>query len=387
MTLASLPAALAVLLVCGTLAVAADAPKAGPMWVFVGTYTGPKSKGVYRCEFDPATGKLSDPELAAETANPSFLAVHPSRRFLYAVGEVNNFGGQKVGAVSAFGLDAKTGQLTPLNQQPSGGSGPCHLALDHAGRCVVVANYGSGSAASLPIDADGRLRPPASMMQHSGKSHDPRRQEGPHAHSANIDKGNRFAVVADLGLDKVMVYRLDPDRGTLTPNDPPSAEVTPGSGPRHFAFHPDGKHAYVINELASTVTAFTYDAGRGVLTPTQTVSTLPAGLKVANSTAEVQVHPSGKFLYGSNRGHDSIAVFRIDPQTGELTPAGHQPTGGKTPRNFGIDPSGAYLLAANQDSDSITVFRIDPATGGLTPTGQSVSVGKPVCVKFVPKVP
>jgi 6-phosphogluconolactonase len=363
----------------------ADAPKPAPMWVFVGTYTGAKSKGIYRYELDPASGRLSAGEVAAETTNPSFLAVHPTRKFLYAVGEVGSFGGQKAGAVSAFGLDAKTGQLTPLNQQPSGGPGPCHVTVDRAGKCVLVANYSGGSAASLPLEPDGKLRPPASVVQHSGKGHDPARQEGPHAHSINVDAGNRFAMVADLGLDKVFIYRLDAEACTLSPNDPPFAAVDPGSGPRHFAFHPDGKHAYVINELNSTVTAFDFDGNRGVLTPKQTVPTLPLGLKVANTTAEVQVHPSGKFVYGSNRGHDSIAIFQVDPATGQLAAAGHQPTGGKTPRNFGIDPSGTFLLAANQDSDSITVFRIDPATGGLTPTGQTVSVGKPVCVKFVPK--
>jgi 6-phosphogluconolactonase len=366
---------------------AADTAKADKLWVYVGTYTAPgKSKGIYRYELDLTSGTLSGGEVAAETANPSFLAVHPTRKFLYAAGEVGNFNGKKTGAVSAFALDAKTGQLTPLNQQSSGGPGPCHVTVDPSGKCVLVANYTGGSAAALPVEADGRLRPPSAVVQHTGTGADPRRQEGPHAHSINVDKGARFAMVADLGLDKVMVYRFDAEQGKLTPNDPPAAALPSGSGPRHFAFHPDGRHAYVINEMGNSVTAFDYDADRGVLTPVQTVPSLPEGLTVkGNTTAEVQVHPSGKFLYGSNRGHDTIAVFRIDAATGQLTPAGEQPTGGKTPRGFGIDPTGRYLIAGNQDSDTITVFRIDPATGGLTPTGSPVKVFKPVCVKYVPK--
>jgi 6-phosphogluconolactonase len=368
--------------------VRAEDPSArgGKMRVYVGTYTGAKSKGIYLLELDLATGALSAPVLAAQTANPSFLAIHPSRRFLYAVGELDNFKGKKGGAVTAFAIDEKTGKLTQLNQQSSKGGGPCHLVVDAKGKNVLVANYGGGSVAVLPIDADGKLREASSFIQHMGSSVDKGRQEGPHGHSINLDAANRFAVAADLGLDKVLVYKFDADKGTLTPNTPPSTSVPPGSGPRHFAFHPDRRHAYVINEMKSTVTAFDYDSEKGVLKPVQTLSTLPHPVK-GNSTAEVQVHPSGKFVYGSNRGHNSIAIFTVDAKTGRLTAAGHQATGGKTPRNFGIDPTGKWLLAANQDSDTITVFRIDAKTGKLEPTEHKAEVGKPVCVKFIPGRP
>jgi 6-phosphogluconolactonase len=256
--------------------------------------------------------------------------------------------------------------------------------VDSKGRNVLVANYGGGSVAVLPLAEDGRLREAAAVVQHSGSSVNPQRQKAPHAHSINLDLANHFAFAADLGLDKVLVYRFDPDNGTLVPNDPAFAFVKPGAGPRHFAFHPKGRFAYVINEMHCTVTGFRYDAKRGELILAQTITTLPEGETVqpSYSTAEVQVHPSGKFLYGSNRGHDSIAAFAIDQKTGQLTPVEHESTQGKTPRNFGIDPTGTYLLAANQSSDSVVVFRIDPRTGALTPRGQKAEVPSPVCVKF-----
>jgi 6-phosphogluconolactonase len=358
--------------------------KPDKLWVYVGTYTGKASKGIYRLELDLATGKLTPRGLAAEATNPSFLAIHPNRRFLYAVSEVGSFGGKKSGAVGAFAIDPRTGNLTALNQQPSGGADPCHLVVDRQGKYVLAANYTGGSACVLPVGSDGRLGEATAFVQHRGSSVNKQRQQGPHAHSINLDAANRFAFVADLGLDKVLVYRFDADKGTLTPNDPRGVDLTPGSGPRHFAFHPNGRWAYVINELLSTVTALTYDPEHGVLKGLQTVSTLPEGFKGNTSTAEVQVHPSGKFLYGSNRGHDSIAVFRIDPKSGALTPAGHQSDKVKTPRNFGIDPTGKYLIVANQGSDSLVVFRIDPATGALTTTGNVAEVPVPVCVKMMP---
>jgi 6-phosphogluconolactonase len=351
--------------------------------VYVGTYTDAKSKGIYACRLDLATGAMKPLGLAAETKNPSFLSVHPNRHFLYATIEVDELAGKKRGAVSAFTIQPETGKLTSLNEQTSGGGGPCYLVVDKTGKYVLVANYGGGSVAVLPVKEDGQLGEATAFVQHSGSSVNPERQEGPHAHSINLDAANRFAVAADLGLDKLLVYRFDSANGTLTPNDPPSASVKPGAGPRHFAFHPKGTSAYVINEMQSTVTAFSYDSGRGVLKELQTISTLPPSFKGENSTAEVQVHPSGKFLYGSNRGHDSIAVFAINPDKGTLTFVEHQSTRGKTPRNFGIDPTGKYLLAANQDSASVVAFRIDPQTGRLTPTGQSIEVPSPVCVKFV----
>ena len=352
--------------------------------VYFGTYTRGLSEGIYVSELDLTTGRLGPIELAATTANPSFVAIHPDRPLLYAVGEFGSFPGKKTSAVSAFVIDPTSGKLTLLNQQPSEGNGPCHVSVDRTGRNVLVANYGSGSIACLPIGEDGRLGAATSSFQHEGSSVDPRRQQGPHAHSINLDAANRFAFVADLGLDKILVYRFDASQGKLTPNDPPSTQLKPGAGPRHFAFHPTGRYAYVINEMQSTVTAMRYDAERGTLSPMQTITTLPEGFDGQNSTAEVQVHPSGKFLYGSNRGHNSIACFAIDQTTGRLTPLGNQSTQGKTPRNFGIDPSGKYLLAANQDTDNVVVFRIDTSTGRLSPTGQSVTVGMPVCVKMIP---
>jgi 6-phosphogluconolactonase len=341
------------------------------------------SKGIYRLELDLGSGRLSAPVLAGEAVNPSFVAIHPNRHFLYAVNEASDFKATGRGAVAAFAIDPQTGKLTLLNQQSSGGPGPCHLVTDRQGKHVLAANYGGGSVCVLPIQADGRLGPATAFVQHHGSSINKKRQEAPHAHSINLDAANRFAIVADLGIDKVLVYRYDAPKGTLTPNDPPAATVAPGAGPRHFALHPDGKHAYVINEMACTVTAFDYDADKGTLQEIQTITTLPGKIQESYSTAEVQVHPSGKFLYGSNRGQNTIAIFRIDPKTGKLTPAGHQGQQIKTPRNFGIDPTGAYLLAANQDADTIVVFRIDGQTGALTPTGNVVEVAKPVCVRFL----
>jgi 6-phosphogluconolactonase len=377
-------AAAALLLLSAVLAAADAEPKSGKVGVYIGTYTQKKSKGIYRCELDLATGKLSSPVLAGETVNPSFLAIAPNQRFLYAVNEIGTFEGKKSGAVSAFAIDPKTGDLKLLNAQPTDGGAPCHLVVDREGKHVLAANYSGGSACVHPIEADGKLGKMTGFIQHQGKSANPKRQESPHAHSINLDAANRFAFVADLGLDKVLVYRYDPAKGTITPNDPPAGAVAPGSGPRHFAFHPSGKYAYAINELANTVTAFQYDAGRGALKEIQTVPTLPKDFKGTSHTAEVVVHPSGKFVYGSNRGHDSIAVFTIDQSSGQLTLAGHQAEGIKTPRNFNIDPTGAYLLVANQGADSVVVFRIDPKSGALKPTGSVVEVPVPVCVKFLP---
>lgn len=357
----------------------------GSLWVYIGTYNNAKSKGIYLSRLDLSSGTLTTPELVAEATNPSFLTIAPSRKFLYAVGEIANFDGKKTGAVSAYAIDAKSGKLTLLNQQSSQGAGPCHVSIDRDGKNVLVANYGGGSIASLPVDADGKLRPASAAVQHKGSGTIKPRQAEPHAHSINLDASNKFAFAADLGLDKVLVYRFDGSKGSLTENDPPAASVAGGAGPRHFAFHPSGKFAYVINEISLTVTGFRYDADRGVLTEIETLSTMPAGTTDTKgfSTAEVQVHPSGKFLYGSNRGHNTLAIFAIDPATGKLTAAGHQSTGGKTPRNFGIDPTGAYILAANQGSDSVVVFRVNQSNGSLQPTGQTVEVGAPVCIKYM----
>ena len=346
--------------------------------VYVGTYASAKDPGIYAFRMDPATGALTAAGSVSGVANPSFLAVHPDRRHLYAACEAG------AGAVAAFSIDPETGLPALLNQEPSTGNGPCHVSVDPAGKNVLVAHYGNGSVAVLPIRADGRVAPATATVQHAGSGANKQRQEGPHAHSINVDTAGRFAVAADLGLDKLLVYRFDASKGTLAPNDPPAASTAPGAGPRHFAFHPSGRFAYAIHEMNSTLSAYAYDAQRGVLTELNTLTTLPAGFSGNNSTAEVLVHPSGKFVYGSNRGHDSIAIFAVDPGTGRLQSVGHQPTQGKTPRNFGVDPTGNFLIAANQDTNNLVVFRIDTGTGRLTPTGHTAEVPKPVCVRFLP---
>jgi 6-phosphogluconolactonase len=371
----------------GALAAEPDALNAQTMRVYVGTYTDGKSEGIYVLDLDLSSGALGAPKLAAKETNPSFLAIHPDHRFLYAVSEVNNFGGRKTGAVSAFRIHEADGTLTRFDQESSDGAGPCYIALDHEGKYLLVANYGGGTVAVYPLGPGGEMGPACSVIQHKGSGANPSRQVAPHAHSINLDSANKFAVAADLGLDKLLVYRFHGLTGTLVPSDPPFTAVAPGSGPRHFAFHPDGHHAYVINERTSTVTAFDYDSELGVLKELQTLSTLPEGFTGRNSTAEIQVHPSGRFVYGSNRGHNSIAMFAVQESTGKLRPLGHQPTQGKTPRNFALDPTGTFLLAENQDSDTIVVFRIDPKTGLLDPTGHTASVPKPVCVKMMPKSP
>jgi len=351
--------------------------------VYFGTFTRgnpPKSKGIYHSRLDAKTGTLSSPTLVMETASPSFLALHPTGKFLYAVGEIPNGGG-----VKSFAVDGASGKLTLLNEESSGGSGPTHLAVDASGRALIVANYTSGSVASLPIGEDGRLGPAASFFQHKGSSVNERRQAGPHAHCVNVSPDNRFAVSADLGMDKVLVYKLDAAKATLAVNDPPSVSLAPGSGPRHFAFHPNGRFAYVINEMVCTMTAFTWDSERGALTELHTVSTLPNGVAVGAgmSTAEVFVHPNGRFLYGSNRGHDTIAVYGVGAD-GRLQLIENAPAGVKVPRNFNLDPTGQWLLAAGQNSDDVAVHRVNSTTGRLTASGVKVSVGSPVCVVFLP---
>ncbi len=349
--------------------------------VYFGTYTGPNSKGIYVSRFDGRTGKLSAPELAGEAANPSFLAVHPDGKYLYAASEVNSFDGKRTGAVAAFAIDKATGRLRHINTVAAGGTGTCFVATDKSGRVVLAANYGGGSVASFALRADGGLEPAKSVIMHSGKGANPQRQERPHAHSINASPDGRFAVAADLGIDKLMVYKLDPAAAVLTPNDPPSMATKAGAGPRHFAFHPNGRLAFVINELDSTLSALSWDAAKGVLTDIQTVTTLPQAFKGENYPAEVVVHPSGNFVYGSNRGHDSIAVFGVGAR-GTLTPVEHVSTQGKWPRNFSVDPEGRFLIAANERTNNVVVFRIDGKTGKLTPAGSSLDLSRPVCVKF-----
>lgn len=357
--------------------------KVEKLLVYVGTYTGKTSKGIYQLELDLKTGKLSEKaNLVAEVNSPSFLAIHPTKNFLYCVSETGDSGKKKGGSIHAFSFDSKTGKLNPLNVESSVGAGPCHLVVDHSGQCVLAANYGGGSVVALPIKADGSLGEAASFFQHKGSSVDKSRQEGPHAHSINVDVRNQFALAADLGLDKVLIYKLDPAKGKLSEHG--FGSVPAGGGPRHLAVAPNNRFVYTNNEMTSTVTTFAFDEDKGTLDPLQTISTLPKEVK-GNSTAETVVHPSGKFLYVSNRGHNSIALFAIDSAKGTLKAMGHESTGGKTPRNFAIDPTGQYLLAANQGSGSVVVFRIDQETGRLSATGQEAAVGGPVCVRFVVK--
>jgi len=353
--------------------------------LYVGTYTkgDSRSEGIYVYRFDPTTGALTYLSVTPGITNPSFLAIDPQQRYLYAVSEVTTPDGQKGGAVNAFAIDAETGGLTHLNQQSTQGADPCYLSVDATGKFVLVANYTSGSVCMFPIEADGRLGAISDFVQHQGSSVDPSRQQGPHAHSFVIDPANRYAFAPDLGLDRVMQYKPDWEKGKLGANNPSWVQIAAGAGPRHFDFHPSRRYAYVINELGSTVTAFAYDEAKGTLAEIHTVSTLPTDFTGRSHCADIHVHPAGKFVYGSNRGHDSIAVFAIDEASGRLTTLGHALTQGRTPRNFTIDPAGAFLLAANQDSSTVVTFAIDGESGGLTPTGQVAEVPTPVCLKWV----
>jgi 6-phosphogluconolactonase len=312
---------------------AKEASSNGDFIAFVGTYTRQDSKGIYAYRFRSATGQLTPIGLVAETENPSFLALHPNHRFLYAVNEISNFEGQSAGSVSAFSIDAKTGMLILLNRVSTRGTIPAHLVVDQTGKSILVANYGSGSVAVFPLEADGSIAAPSEFIQHNGSSSGPR-QKGPHAHAVNLSPDNRFVFVPDLGLDQVLSYRLDPDKGTLVPNDPLFTTVIRGSGPRHLAFHPNGRAAYTLSEMGSLVTVFAYDRAGGTLKELQTISTLPKDFNGSNNSAELEVHPNGRFLYASNRGHDSIAVFAIDPNANTLALVEHVPTGGKIPRTL-----------------------------------------------------
>jgi 6-phosphogluconolactonase len=359
-------------------------PQSGSKYlVYFGTYTGPKSKGIYAYRFDPAAGKLDPVGLAAEIVRPSWVTVHPNHKFLYAVSELGN-NGKEQGSISSFAIDAATGELKFLNKVSSGGGGACHLAIDKTGKTLYVANYGSGSVAAFPLGADGTLGERSGFSQHEGSSVNPRRQKGPHAHAVVLSADNRFLFVPDLGTDKVMSYRIDPAEGSLTANDPPFVQVKAGSGPRHFTFAPNGKFAYLINEMGSRVTAFSYNPSKGSLEEIQTTSTLPQDFRGENNSAEIEIDRRGRFLYATNRGDDSIAVFAVAPKTGKLTEVERVPTQGKTPRNIKLDPTGKYLFAANQDSNNVVIFKVDNSTGRLTPTGQVLDVGSPVCVQFVP---
>ncbi|MGB2900235.1 MAG: lactonase family protein [Candidatus Acidiferrum sp.] len=357
----------------------------GQYLVYVGTYTTKtESKGIYAFQFDPATGKMTAPALAAESPDPSFVAVHPDGKYLYAVNEAG-----KNSMVSAFALDAASSKLTLLNRLPALGEDPCYISLDRSGKFVLIANYSSGNVAVFPILPDGKLGEHTAVVQDSGAlGPNKERQDAPHAHWIEPSAHNRFVYVADLGLDRVLIYKFDAAKGTLTPgaNSSPAAPLSvtlnPGTGPRHVAFSRDDNFMYVLGELQSNVTVFKNDA-REAFRQVQQISALPAGFSGRNDAAEIAIHPSGKFLYTSNRDHESIAVFAIEPKTGTLTLVADVPTGGKEPRHFAMDPTGRYLLAGNQLSGNIVEFRIDPATGKLTATGEVLQVPSPVCVAFL----
>lgn len=360
------------------------------MLMFVGTYTRsvPHAKtasaeGVYSYRFDPDTGSLTRLGVTRVFDNPSFLAIHPSREFLYVVAEVEEW---PEGLLSAYRIERETGVLHYLNVQSTRGSVPAHVSVDRTGKFAIVANYMGGAGESvtlLPINADGSLAPASSSVRHHGTGPNPARQEMPHPHSAFIDPSNRFACVPDLGIDRVMIYRLDFEGLQLVPNEKPGPALQPGSGPRHLAFHPNGRFAYVIQELSSAISALAFDSASGDLALIQSVSALPEGYANISYCADIHVHPGGKYLYGSNRGHDSIVVFAIDETTGAMNYVSHHSTGGRTPRNFAIDPTGNFLLAANQDSDTIVTFRIDPQSGRLEETGHVARIPAPVCLKML----
>lgn len=363
---------------------AAEDSKNNKYLVFVGTYTGKESKGIYAYRYDAASSELTPLGIAAETTNPSFLATDPSHRFLYAVNEVSDHQGVSSGAVSAFSINPHTAKLSLLNQVDSRGADPCYIAFDKTGKYALVANYTGGSVTVFPVRPDGHIGESSAFVQHAGSSLNHERQEGPHAHWIETTLDNRFAIAVDLGLDELLVYRFDAKTGSLAANNPPYAKLDAGAGPRHLAFHPNGKFAYVVNELQSTITTFSYDPNAGALHKLKTVTTLPKASSGKNDTAEIHVHPSGKFLFASNRGNDSIAVFAIDSSTGDLALVDHFSTQGKTPRNFEIDPTGKLLFVANQDTNTIVVFRIDPNSGRLTATGQTLHVPSPVSLRFMP---
>lgn len=361
----------------------ATAADATSYLVYIGTYTDKDSKGIYAFRIGARTGDTQPLGLVAETVNPSFLGVDPGANHLYAVNEIDEFKGQKTGAVSAFKIDKTSGKLTLLNQVPTGGTGPAYVLTDRTGKYVLVANYAGGSVAVLPVSQDGSLGKVVSLVQHHGSGPKPN-QSMPRAHSISMSADNRFAVVADLALDELISYPFDAKTGLLNPNDARILKLPPGVGPRHSAFHPALDVLYVITEMESTVSAVAFDRADGSLRLLQTVSALPNGFHGVNNAAEIQVHPSGKFLFASNRGADTIAVFAIDANTGMLKLIENFPAGGREPRQFGMDATGHYMIIANQNSNQVAVFRIDSKTGHLTPTGQTFAVPSPVAVRFVP---
>lgn len=370
---------LACLIMANTYSNAKNKPKKrmnNEFHLLVGTYTSGKSEGIYVYKFNVKTGEFSKESVAKNVQNPSYLVISPDEKYVYSAGEID-----KNGAVYAFAFDKKTGNLDKLSTQSSNGNYPCFVEIDKTGKWVFAGNYGAGSLTVLPVEANGGLGKPTQTIQHEGKSINPSRQEGPHVHSVNIAPNNIDVFVPDLGLDKIMTYSLDAKTGKLSVGNPPFTKVQDGSGPRHFTIHPNGKFAYVIQEISGSVTVFDYK--KGALSAIQTISTKPDGFMGGFNSADIHLSPDGKFLYGSNREHDSIVIYSIDAKTGKLTYVAHQSVMGKKPRNFMIDPTGNFVLVANQESDNITIFKRDAAKGTLTPTGKEISVPNPVCLKMI----
>jgi len=357
------------------------------MLLYIGTYTSSgRSEGIYVLRFDTETGKLSPLYTIKNVAEPSFLTIDKNRQYLYAVNELLEYEGTKSGAVSAFAIDQKTGNLQFLNRVASRGGAPCFVTTSDNGKFVLVANYLGGNVASFSVEKNGRIGVLADSIQHFGSGLIKDRQDAPHAHSITLDRHNRFVFAADLGIDKVLIYQFDAETGKLKPHEnQPFYQARPGAGPRHFTFHPNHKFAFLINELDLSISSLAYDEKNGTLKEIQTVPTLPSDAsKTGASCADIHISPDGQFLYGTNRGHNSVVSFRIDEKTGRLEYIEHTPTGGKKPRNFTISPNGKFLLVANQDSDNIVVFRIDEKNGKLQPTGNSARVPVPVCLKLIP---
>ena len=357
-----------------------DMPKTGPV-VFIGTYTekeGSQSKGIHIFQLNLSSGELTFKNEAIGILNPSYLGLHPEKNFLYAVNEFQSFAGQEAGGVSAFSIDPTSGELELLNAHSSQGKDPCYISIEHTGRFALVANYSGGNAAMLPIQVDGRLGPATDVAQHSGSSLDPERQTAPFVHCILPDPANRFAIATDLGADKLVTYKMDLENGKLKKHA--EIKVQPGSGPRHLIFHPSEPYCYLLNELSSTLIVYRYHADTGSLEEVQAISTLPPDFKGENLCADLHIY--GKYLYASNRKHDTIAWFLIDENTGRLTYLGEIPSGGREPRGFAIDPSGSFLLAAHEKSNNVVVFQLDPLTGKPLETGHGANVSHPVCMKF-----
>ena len=373
---------IALVLILNATSMRAQAGK-NKVFVLIGSHeTGP-GKGFSLATFDTVSGMLSTPHFIAEAAAPSYFEISKYKKFLYSCNSITDFMGKKEGAVSAFSLDRKTGKLSLINQKLSAGENPCHVSLDKTGKFLFAANYNSGSVVAYRILSDGSLGEKTGFDQHSGSSIDPDRQEGPHAHCIKVDPTNHFVLATDLGTDKLMVYKFNSETGSFEANDPAFAKVTPGLGPRHFTFHPNGKYCYLLNEMGGKIVVFSWNSNKGVLTELQTISTLPQNFAGYNKSAEIRVHPSGKFLYCTNRGPNTIAVFSIDKSTGKLTYMEEVPTKGDMPRNFDFDPSGKWLVVTNHDGNNAVVFRIDVKTGKLTQNGEPVSVHNPFRLAFL----